>query len=55
VTVAVGTNTIVGSDRQLIVDTVTEILGGRAKVGTVPDLWDGQASERAAKVLVDYF
>jgi UDP-N-acetylglucosamine 2-epimerase (non-hydrolysing) len=55
VTVSVGTNTIVGSDRQLIVDTVTEILGGRAKVGTVPDLWDGQASERAAKVLVDYF
>ena len=54
VTVSVGTNIVVGSEPKAIRDNVEEILAGRAKVGAIPDLWDGQASERAAEVLIDY-
>lgn len=52
VTVSTGTNTVVGSDPDLIQDAVTEILGGRSKTGSIPELWDGRASDRAATVLV---
>jgi UDP-N-acetylglucosamine 2-epimerase (non-hydrolysing) len=52
ITVSVGTNTVVGSDPQVIRNAVGEILAGRGKVGTVPELWDGRASERAARVLI---
>jgi UDP-N-acetylglucosamine 2-epimerase (non-hydrolysing) len=54
VTVSLGTNIVVGSDRTAIQDNVQEILAGRTKVGTVPELWDGRASERSADVLIDY-
>lgn len=53
VTVSVGTNTIVGSDPNVIVDAVAGILEGQLKGGAVPELWDGHASERIAQVLVD--
>ncbi|MBW2378374.1 MAG: UDP-N-acetylglucosamine 2-epimerase (non-hydrolyzing) [Deltaproteobacteria bacterium] len=53
VTVSVGTNTVVGSDPQRIQAVVREILAGRGKTGSVPELWDGRASQRAADVLID--
>jgi UDP-N-acetylglucosamine 2-epimerase (non-hydrolysing) len=52
VTVSVGTNTVVGSDPQMIRDAVREILAGRGKAGAIPELWDGRASQRAASVLM---
>jgi UDP-N-acetylglucosamine 2-epimerase (non-hydrolysing) len=54
VTVSIGTNTVVGSDPHTIRAAVREILEGRAKTGVIPELWDGQASQRIARVLVDY-
>jgi UDP-N-acetylglucosamine 2-epimerase (non-hydrolysing) len=54
VTVSLGTNTIVGSDPDAIRDNVEKVLAGRAKVGVIPELWDGHASERTAKVLIEY-
>ena len=53
VTVSVGTNIIVGSDPDAIRENVEKILAGRTKLGTIPDLWDGRASERVAEVLVE--
>ena len=53
VTVSVGTNTVVGSDSNLIRHTVQDILAGRGKTGAVPELWDGCAGLRAARVLID--
>jgi UDP-N-acetylglucosamine 2-epimerase (non-hydrolysing) len=53
VTVSVGTNIVVGSDPDAIRENVGKILAGHAKVGTIPDLWDGRASERVAEVLVE--
>lgn len=53
VTVSVGTNTVVGSDSHLMRRAVEEILAGRGKTGAIPELWDGRASLRAARVLID--
>jgi UDP-N-acetylglucosamine 2-epimerase (non-hydrolysing) len=49
VTVAVGTNTVVGTDPDRIKREAAKILEGRGKRGRVPDLWDGHTSERIAE------
>ena len=51
ITVAQGTNTMVGRDRSAILQGVAEILAGRGKRGRVPELWDGHAAERIARDL----
>ena len=51
VTVAHGTNTIVGCDPGWIVTEALGILGREGKVGRVPELWDGLAAERIVAVL----
>ncbi|MGY8805295.1 MAG: non-hydrolyzing UDP-N-acetylglucosamine 2-epimerase [bacterium] len=51
ITVTHGTNTMVGADREVILREVMAALDGKPKVGNVPDLWDGKASERIANVL----
>ncbi|MDE0909111.1 MAG: UDP-N-acetylglucosamine 2-epimerase (non-hydrolyzing) [Myxococcota bacterium] len=51
ITVTHGTNTMVGADREVILREVMATLDGKPKVGNVPDLWDGKASERIANVL----
>jgi UDP-N-acetylglucosamine 2-epimerase (non-hydrolysing) len=48
ITVAQGTNTVVGRDRALVNRCVSEIIGGGGKRGRVPELWDGHAAERIA-------
>jgi UDP-N-acetylglucosamine 2-epimerase (non-hydrolysing) len=51
ITVAEGTNTIVGRTRTLILEETKNILMGRGKVGKRPDLWDGRAAERIVGML----
>jgi UDP-N-acetylglucosamine 2-epimerase (non-hydrolysing) len=48
ITIAEGTNTMVGRDVQAIRDGVAAILAGRGKRGRVPERWDGHAAERIA-------
>jgi UDP-N-acetylglucosamine 2-epimerase (non-hydrolysing) len=48
ITIAQGTNTLVGSSRDLILQSVAEILAGRGKRGRIPEYWDGHAAERIA-------
>jgi UDP-N-acetylglucosamine 2-epimerase (non-hydrolysing) len=52
VTVEVGTNYLAGTKPEAIKSAAREILSGRARKGRVPDLWDGQASERIADILL---
>ena len=54
ITVTQGTNTIVGSDPQLIMDTFRDILETGGKAGRVPELWDGNAAERIAGVIREW-
>jgi UDP-N-acetylglucosamine 2-epimerase (non-hydrolysing) len=51
ITIEQGTNTLVGTDRQAILQGVADILARRGKRGRVPELWDGHAAERIASDL----
>jgi len=51
VTVSIGTNILVGQDMARLRSEVDRILAGNAKIGTVPPLWDGMASERIADII----
>jgi len=48
ITIEQGTNTLVGSDRQAILQCVAAILNGQGKRGRTPELWDGKTAERIA-------
>jgi UDP-N-acetylglucosamine 2-epimerase (non-hydrolysing) len=50
VTVAVGTNKIVGTEPAKILAETFAVLDGNAKQGSIPELWDGRAGERVAYV-----
>jgi UDP-N-acetylglucosamine 2-epimerase (non-hydrolysing) len=52
ITVDLGTNVLVGSDRDLLLRAVDEVLGGRFKRGRVPELWDGRAAGRIVETLL---
>jgi UDP-N-acetylglucosamine 2-epimerase (non-hydrolysing) len=51
VTVAEGTNTLVGTDPARIVAEARRVLAGGGKTGRRPHLWDGKAAERIAQQL----
>jgi UDP-N-acetylglucosamine 2-epimerase (non-hydrolysing) len=51
ITVTLGTNILVGSDRARLVQEVSRILDGKGKSGKIPPLWDGHAGERIAGIL----
>ena len=53
VTVTMGTNYLVGTNRDKIVETAFSILNGKGKKGKVPPLWDGKAGQRIVKILID--
>lgn len=52
VTVTIGTNTVVGLDRETIVAEASKILSGWTKRWQVPPLWDGKAARRIVNHLV---
>ncbi|MBN2543046.1 UDP-N-acetylglucosamine 2-epimerase (non-hydrolyzing) [bacterium] len=53
ITNEIGTNMIVGSNKQLILDSVDSILKGDWKQSRIPDLWDGKTSERIVEILLN--
>jgi len=52
ITVDVGTNCLVGDDRNLLTSELQKILNGQGKQGSVPPLWDGHASDRLAEIVL---
>lgn len=54
VTVEVGTNQLVGTDPARVIPAAREVLAGRGRKGSIPELWDGHAAERIADVLVRF-
>jgi UDP-N-acetylglucosamine 2-epimerase (non-hydrolysing) len=52
ITVDLGTNVLVGSDRNLLLRHADDVLGGRFKHGLIPDLWDGRAAGRIVTTLL---
>ncbi len=51
ITVTEGTNTLVGTDMDLLRAEVDKILAGDGKAGRIPDNWDGRAAERIVDVM----
>lgn len=51
VTVREGTNKVIGSERDAIVAESLRLLSAREERGKPPDLWDGQASVRIARLI----
>jgi UDP-N-acetylglucosamine 2-epimerase (non-hydrolysing) len=52
ITVTMGTNVLVGRDREKLRTELSRVLAGNAKKGSVPPLWDGHTGERIAEILV---
>lgn len=52
VTVEEGSNVLVGTDPDRIVDEARRVLRGEGKQGRRPELWDGRAAERIVEILV---
>ena len=55
ITVEIGTNVLIGNNTDRLRDELAKILNGQQKKGTIPPLWDGQAGERIARILQQYF
>lgn len=52
VTADIGTNTIIGTNPQRLLQEATRVLTGTGKAGRLPELWDGRAAERIVQVLL---
>jgi UDP-N-acetylglucosamine 2-epimerase (non-hydrolysing) len=52
ITISMGTNILVGQDSVKLRNELSLILAGHAKQGNIPPLWDGQAGERIAEILL---
>ena len=51
ITVTLGTNTLVGEDKNRLMAELKNILEGKGKKGAIPPLWDGHAGDRMAEIL----
>ena len=53
ITCTEGTNTLIGTNCELLAEEVRQVCNGQGKRGITPKYWDGQAGERIAQVLFD--
>lgn len=53
VTVTEGTNYLIGTEIEKIVQTARDIFSGRCKKGSIPKFWDGCAGGRIVDILLD--
>jgi UDP-N-acetylglucosamine 2-epimerase (non-hydrolysing) len=51
VTITEGTNILVGTDPEKIIEESTKILSGKGKSGRIPKFWDGKAAERIVEII----
>lgn len=54
-TVEMGTNELLGTNPDAIKPAMEKLFAGKWKKGSVPELWDGKASERIVKHLINLF
>jgi len=55
ITVSQGTNTIVGTDTNKIINESQKIINGIYKKGKIPKYWDGKTAERIVKIIIEQF
>lgn len=54
-TITIGTNELIGTDPEAIKPALQKLFSGEWKKGTIPELWDGKASERIVTHLLELF
>ena len=54
-TIEIGTNELIGTDPVNIKPALEQLLSGQWKKGIIPELWDGNSSERIVKHLIKIF
>ena len=54
ITIALGTNHLVGNNSDAVLETFNAILNGNIKNGNVPPKWDGKSGQRIAKIIKEY-
>lgn len=52
ITAEIGSNVVVGTDKEKIIELGREALKGEWKKSEIPPLWDGKASERIVEIIV---
>jgi UDP-N-acetylglucosamine 2-epimerase (non-hydrolysing) len=56
ITVSIGTNRVIGSQKERIILECRKILAGKGKVAKgIPDLWDGRTAPRIIDVFMDKY
>ncbi len=50
-----GTNTIVGVDHELILNTFNDVMDNGGKGGRIPEFWDGKAAKRIVAAIDEWF
>ncbi|NVL90272.1 MAG: UDP-N-acetylglucosamine 2-epimerase (non-hydrolyzing) [Desulfobacterales bacterium] len=53
VTVEIGSNRIVGTETEKIIEACKQVTNGHSRNFQIPPLWDGHAAERIVKILLD--
>lgn len=51
ITCSEGTNTLVGNDKNRILEAARTVLDGETRAASVPEKWDGHAAERIVEIL----
>ncbi len=54
VTLKTGASTLVGNDKNKILQEARRVLDGGGKTGASPPFWDGRAAERIVKTISDW-
>lgn len=52
-TVTQGTNVLVGEDLKLLADSVSDMVAGKWKDGSLPDRWDGRSARRILQIILE--
>ena len=52
ITIEIGSNQLVGTDTQAILDAYHSVISGQASTGQRPPLWDGKAAERIVEIIL---
>lgn len=53
ITIEKGTNVLVGSNKDRIIEMFDKVLEGKWKKGKIPEFWDGGTAKRITKIIVD--
>jgi UDP-N-acetylglucosamine 2-epimerase (non-hydrolysing) len=52
VTIEIGSNKLIGTNKKRIIDESLRIISGKRKNGKIPEFWDGKAAKRIVDILV---